>query len=198
MERASAGAICDASIVRGRKGFTEDMKAKGQYFAQCFDKDGNLKWEDTIDNVVTTVGKNHLLDNYLAAAAFTQTGPFMGLISSVSYTGVPVAADTMASHSTWYEVSATTYFPTVAARLTTNGGWAAAGSGSKALTGTVDFTIITNAGTVKGCFLVLGSGAVNTLGSTAGTLYSAGVFTGGDKVLGVSDVLKVSYTATLT
>jgi hypothetical protein len=197
-EIINASEIQYASIIRGANIYTEEMKAKGQYFAQCFDKYGNLKWEDTIDNVVTTLGKNFLLDRALAGSSYSAVGPFMGLISSVSYTGVPVAADTMASHATWYEVSATTYFPTVAARLTCNGGWNSAGSGSKALTSALSFSIITNAGTVKGCFLVTDTGAVATLGSAAGTLYSAGVFTGGDKAVGVGDTLQVSYTATLT
>jgi hypothetical protein len=195
-EKVSASEINDASVIRG-SGLTEEMVAKGQYFAQCFGPDGKLKWEDTIDNVVTTVGKNLALDTFLAGSGYTVVGPFMGLISSVSYTGVPVVGDTMASHGTWYEVSATTYYPTVAARLTTNGGWNSAGSGSKALTSALAFSIITNGGTVKGCFLVYGSGAVATLGSPAGTLYSAGVFTGGDKVVGVGDTLQVSYTASL-
>jgi hypothetical protein len=56
---------------------------------------------------------------------------------------------------------------------------------------------ITGAGTVKGCFMVLGSGALNTIMNTAGTLYSAGTFSGGDKVVGNGDTLNVSYTASM-
>ena len=189
--------ISDGIITRAG-GLTEEMQAKGQYFVQIFDGKGNLKSQDTIQNVVCSVGKILALDTFLAAASYAVVGPFMGLISSVTYTGVPLTADTMGTHGTWYEVSATTYFPTVAARLTTNGGWSAAtGTGSKSLATALSFTIITNAGTLKGCFLVFGSGAVATLGSAAGTLYSAGVFTGGDKVVQVSDVVQVSYTASM-
>jgi hypothetical protein len=47
---------------------------------------------------------------------------------------------------------------------------------------------------VKGAFLVLGSGAVTTNNSTAGTLFSAGTFTGGDKVVATGDTLTVTYT----
>jgi hypothetical protein len=196
MERAQANQHCDASIIR-KPSMLEACEVHGKYFAACIDKYGRLKWRDTIDNVVTTVGKNLALDTFLAGSGYTVVGPFLGLISSVTYTGVPVITDTMASHSTWYEVSATTYFPTVAARLTMNGGWSAASNGSKALSSALSFSIITNGGTVKGCFIVFGAGAVATLGSTAGTLYSAGVFTGGDKVVGVGDTLQVSYTASL-
>lgn len=191
MEKIAYSDSCDA-VVKPANSFNLD----GKYYFKCLDSDGNIKWEDTIDNVVTTVGKNAILDAAISGSSYSVTGPFLGLISSVSYTGAPVAADTMASHSTWYEVSATTYYPTVAARITTNGGWSASSAGVKSLSSTINFTIITNGGTLKGAFLVFGTGAVATLGSTAGTLLSAGVFSGGDKVVGVGDTVQVSYSLT--
>ena len=56
---------------------------------------------------------------------------------------------------------------------------------------------ITGSGTIKGCFLVFGTGALSTIDNTAGTLYSAGLFTGGDKVVVNTDTLNVSYSASL-
>lgn len=196
MEKANAIESIDATIIRG-SGEVASSWASGIYYTKCFDKDGNLKWEDTINNVVTNVGKNLALDTFLAGVSYTVVGPFMGLISGVSYTGLPAVGDTMGSHPTWYEVSATTYFPTVAARITTNANWTAASNGSKQITTAISFSIITNPGVLKGCFLVFGTGAVSTLGSGAGTLYSAGVFSGGDKTVGISDLVQVSYTASL-
>lgn len=193
MEQVNAIEAVDASVIRGA-GVGEQAEAHGRYLFQCFDKDGKLKWEDTIENVVTTVGKNLALDTFLSGSAYT-AATFLGLISSVSYTAV-AAADTMVSHAGWFEVSAVTYFPTVAARLAPT--FAAAASGSKATSSAVAFSIITNGGTIKGCFLVFGTGAAATLGSTAGTLYSAGTFTGGDKVVSVSDTVNVTYTASLS
>jgi hypothetical protein len=186
----------DAVIVRNSSE-EEVMEAKGTYVFKCFDKDGKLKWEDVIDNLVTTLGKNALLDAALAGSSYTVVGPFMGLISSVSYTTGPAAGDTMGSHGGWYEVAASTYFPEIAARITTNGGWNSAAAGAKALTSALSFSIINTGGTVKGAFLVFGAGAVATLGSTAGTLLSAGTFSGGDKVLSVGDTLQVSYSMSL-
>jgi len=197
MEGMKTTDLMDASVIRGASN-GDIFGIHGKYFFKCIDENGNTKWEDTIDNVVTTAGKNLALDTFISGSSYTATGPFMGLISSISYTGVPVAADTMGSHATWFEVSATTYFPTVAARVTTNAGWAAAAAGAKSLTAPISFSIITNGGTLKGAFLVYGTGAVNTLGSTAGTLLSAGVFTGGDKVVSTGDTVQVSYTLTLT
>lgn len=172
----------------------EQGQAEGIYFVQCFDKDGNLKWEDTIENTVMTVGKNLALDTFLAGSAYTATGPFMGLISSVSFTAI-AAGDTMASHSGWTEAG-TTNAPTFSARVTTNGGWSAASGGSKALSAALTFSM-TGAGTVKGCFLVYGTGAVSTILNTSGTLLSAGLFSGGDKTVASGDTLSVSYTLSI-
>ena len=56
---------------------------------------------------------------------------------------------------------------------------------------------ITGTGTVKGAFLVYGSGALATKDTTAGTLWSAGTFTTGDKAVANLDTLNVSYSTSL-
>lgn len=53
---------------------------------------------------------------------------------------------------------------------------------------------ITGSGTVKGAFIVFGTGAVSTIDNTAGTLFSAGLFTAGDKIVGNGDTVNVSYS----
>lgn len=191
-EKTNVASRCDAALVR-RSDANESGKAHGKFVAECFDKDGKLKWRDTIENVVCTVGKNVALDAYLAGSGYTVVGPFMGLISSVDYSEI-LAADTMAAHAGWKEAgntNAPTYAPT-----RKNCAWDAAASGSKALSAALSFGF-TGSGTVKGCFLVYGTGAVNTIDSTAGTLYSAGLFTGGDKTVTNTDTLNVTYTASL-
>lgn len=171
----------------------EQAFAKGTFTATLIDRDGNIKWIDEFSNIVVTVGKNLALDTYLAGAAYTVVGPFMGLISSTSYSAV-AASDTMSSHAGWLEAgnaNAPTYSGT---RKTA--AWAAASSGSKSLSAALSY-VFTGAGTVKGAFLALGSGALATIDSTSGVLYSAGLFAGGDKVVGSGDTLNVSYTASL-
>lgn len=191
-EKVKANDNSDAAIIRS-SGHHEKAEAHGVFTAKCFDKDGNLKWEDNFPNVVTTVGKNLALDTFLAGAAYTVVGPFMGLISSVSYTAVD-AADTMSSHAGWLEAGLANAPTYTAPRKTA--AWSAAAAGSKALSAALSFTL-TGAGTVKGCFLVYGTGALSTIDDTSGTLYSAGLFTGGDKVVIATDSLLVSYTASL-
>lgn len=145
-------------------------------------------------NLVTTVGKNLLLDTFLAGSAYTTTGPYLGLIGAVSYTTGPAAGDTMASHGGWTE-SGGTNAPTYTAPRKTLA-FSAASGGSKATSTAASYAITSGTNVViKGCFLVLGSGAVSTIDSTVGTLYSAGAFTGGDKTVSNGDTLTVSYTA---
>ena len=191
-EKLNASDNNGASITRN-SGHIESAEAHGVFTAQCFDKDGNLKWEEAFPNVVATVGKNLALDTYLAGSAYTVVGPFLGLISSVSFTAV-AAADTMASHAGWLEAGATNAPTYTAPRKTAV--WSAAATGSKALSAALSFAI-TGSGTVKGCFLSFGVGALSTIDNTAGTLYSAGLFTGGDKIVVSTDSLNVSYSASL-
>jgi hypothetical protein len=65
-----------------------------------------------------------------------------------------------------------------------------------ALSAALSFAI-TATDTISGAFLVFGSGAVSTVSSTAGTLYSAGTFSGGNRSVLNGDTLNVSYTASL-
>jgi hypothetical protein len=145
-------------------------------------------WAEPAHNVVCTVGKNLALDTFIAGSSYTATGPYMGLISSVSWSAV-AAGDTMASHSGWTEAGSTNA-PTFSARGTP--AWSSASAGAKATSSAVSFTM-TGAGTLKGCFLVYGSGAVTTLMNTSGTILSAGAFTGGDQAVSSGNVVTVTY-----
>jgi hypothetical protein len=84
-ETANAAAIADATVVRGATNH-EQAEAHGVYTVECIGPDGEVKWRDTIENVVCTEGKNVALDAALAGSAYTVVGPYMGLISSTSYT----------------------------------------------------------------------------------------------------------------
>ena len=171
----------------------EGGKIKGRYHFECRDKDGNLKWEDTIENLITTLGKNLELDTLLAGSAYSVTGPFMGL-SGAETTG-PAAGDTMASHGGWTEAGAGQTPDYSGTRKTAV--FSAAAAGVKALTAALTFTF-TEGGTVYGAFIVLGTGAVATKEDANGVLYSIGDFTGGDKTVADTDVLNVSWQVTLT
>jgi hypothetical protein len=61
----------------------------------------------------------------------------------------------------------------------------------------ITYTITGAGGTVYGCFLVTGTGAVSTQSSTAGTLYSEGNFATA-KVTTAGDTVSVTYSTTAT
>lgn len=174
-------------------GMGESAQAEGVYTFRCFDKEGGtLLWEQTIDNVVCTVGKNLMLQTALTGSGYTVTGPYMGLISSVDYTAV-AAADTMASHTGWKEAGSTNA-PTFAARIAPSFGTASAGAISTS--SPVSFTMTGN-GTLVGAFITYGTGAVSTLMDTNGTLLSAGAFTGGNQPVNSGNVVQVTYSLSL-
>ncbi len=151
---------------------------KGKFKFECFDKDGNLKWEKEADNAATDEGLNSVLNVYFHAATQISTW-YIGLITG---TGTLNAADTLASHAGWTE--GTDY---TGNRLE----WTEGAASSQSITnGTaVDFPI-TGTMTVKGAFL---SSAAT---GTTGTLFCTAAFTGGDQVVGNGDTLKVTYTVT--
>jgi hypothetical protein len=208
-EKVESKDSCSCDVIKGNQGeahgthevtcFDPDGNIKGNqgeahgtYEVTCFDPDGNIKWEDKLPNVVCTVGKNYMLtQSFVTANAIV--GPFVGLISNQSYTAV-AAGDTMASHAGWVEAgnaNTPTYSGT---RITPS--WAAAGSGNIAFSANANFSI-TGAGIVAGCFIVYGTGASNANGNTSGILWSAGLFTSGNKSANNGDTVSVSYSTGL-
>lgn len=182
-EIIAAAAACDASLIRGGS-LSEIVKPGGFYVAECFDKDGNLKWRDEIHNLVTTVGKNLLLDTILGNSAAG------AVVMGLKGTGTAVAADTQASHASWSEVGLANA-PAYSGNRPTPA-FSSAAAGSKATSAAVSFSF-TSGGTVAGCFINIGGSA--TKDNTTGTLYSAGDFTGGSKTVANTDSLNVTYTA---
>jgi hypothetical protein len=191
-EILAAGASALA-IITANAGVAEAMHALGRFTAECYDKDGVLKWRDEFPNTVMTAGKNQGLDAWLAGSAYTVTGPYMLLISSSSYSAIS-AADTMASHAGWLEGGGTNA-PTYSGNRPTCV-FSSASAGAKALSAALGFSI-TGTGTIKGVAIVTGSGAVATKDNTSGTLLSAGLFTGGDRSVLNGDTVNVSWSLSL-
>jgi hypothetical protein len=139
------------------------------------------KWQDDVNNLVTTAGKNDLLDKYLAGSAYTAAW-YLLLVDGGS-APTYAAGDTSASHAGWTEnagySNATRPAPS----------WGAAAAGSKASTATA-FNINAT-GTIAGAGLISNS----TKSGTTGVLYSCGSFSGGNRSVVNGDTLNVTYTA---
>jgi hypothetical protein len=178
---------------------TETVGIEGYYHVVCRDAEGNVKWEDGFPNLVNAVGKQLMLDTLLSGSAYTTVGPFLGLISGASPTFA--AADTMTSHAGWtefiaYTVSSSAVRGTATFTSATSTGTTPTNVTTKAAAA-ITYTVTGAGGTVGGCFLVTGAGAVSTLNSTAGTLYSAGAFATA-KVTTAGDTVSVTYSTTAT
>jgi hypothetical protein len=178
---------------------SETVGIEGAYHVVCHDKDGNLKWEESFPNLVNAVGKELMLNTLLSGSAYTTVGPFLGLISGASPTFA--AADTMTSHAGWtefinYTVSASAVRGTAVFGAASSSGTTPSNVTTKSASA-ITYTITGAGGTVGGCFLVTGTGAVNTQSSTAGILYSAGAF-GTAKVTTSGDTVSVTYSTTAT
>ena len=183
-DRLALRAHADATVTYGPNRIVgEVLELEGHYEVWCVGPDGREKWRDTIKNLVTTLGKNDLLDKYLKGAAYTQT-----IVMGLKGTGAAAAGDTQASHAGWLEVG-TANLPTYTApRKVVTMGAAAAGSSVSP----VQAFAITGAGTVAGCFI--NNGGLSTIDNTTGVLFSAGDFTGGSKIVANLDTVNVTYT----
>lgn len=178
----------------------ETVGIEGMYHVECRDAAGNLKWEESFPNLVNAVGKQLMLDTLLrTSGTYTTVGPFLGLVNGAS--PAFTAADTMVSHGGWtefinYTVGGSGVRGTAVFAASTSSGTTPSNVTTSAATA-ITYTINGAGGTVGGCFLVTGAGAVSTLSSTAGTLYSAGAFATA-KITSSGDTVSVTYSTTAT
>ena len=150
--------------------------------ASFFYKHGKLfhekVWEDEFVNTVVNEGLQHVLDTVFSAGAGISPW-YLGLTD-----GTPTvnAADTMASHAGWVEVTDYT-----GARKE----WVEVRSGqSMTNAASVAVYAIDGTATVGGAFLN------EDASGTAGVLMSAGALTGGDRAVVNLDTLNLTYTMT--
>jgi len=121
-EQSNFGDSASASVTRGAD-HNETLGIQGWYDVKCYDSEGNLKWEDTIENVVTAIGKQSLFDFYFGAtgtAGGTASGAnYLGLLG---YTGTLVTAGSFVVGSTYQIASVgTTNFTLIGAASNTVG-----------------------------------------------------------------------------
>jgi hypothetical protein len=178
----------------------EQLGIHGHYHVVCHDKDGNLKWEEEFTNLVVQGGKELMLDTLLTGSSYSVTGPFLGLTNQ---TLSPVATDTITTLVSGLSAEFTNYTvggSPVRGTVTFSPASSSGSTPSNVTTSTgssVTYLITGGGGTIYGCFLVLGTGAVNTQSSTGGTLYSEGNFSA-SKVTTAGDTVTVTYSTTAT
>jgi len=185
-DSATTGDAIGASVTINNS-VSASMMAGGVYHVQCFDKDGNLKWEDKAPNLVVNQGLKDMNDKYFSGAAYTAAW-YLGLVTGPGSGTTFAAGDTLASHAGWTEF--TNYSGNRGA--VTFGAATTADPSVITNPSPVQFTITGAGGTVAGAFL----SSVPT--GTSGILFSESDFQSpGDRVVVSGDVLNVTYQFSL-
>lgn len=161
----------------------EDLKLEEERLSREMRPHQYRAWEREDKNVVTNLGRNHILDTFWRGSSYTQS-VVMGLAGS----GTKAAADTQASHSGWSEVGGSN-----APTYTGNRKAVTMGSASSQSCVSPQQTFaIGSSGTVAGLFM--NNGGSSTKDDTTGTLVSVVNFDGGDEAVDDGDSLLVTYT----
>lgn len=163
----------------------DNVRFGGVFHVQCFDKDGNLKWETTEHNLVVNEGLQDLNTKYFKGSSYSAAW-YLGLITGPAASTTYAAGDNLTTHAGWTEFTnysgnrkavtfgtATTADPSVISN-----------SASPS-----QFTITGAGGTVAGAFLcTVASGA-------SGILFSESDFQSpGDRSVVAGDIINVTYT----
>lgn len=167
------------------KDFDASMALFNYYHVECIDPEGNLKWKETIKNLVTTEGLNYIMNAGFKSGSQVGTW-YVGLKD----TGAPAAGDSSSAIGTspaaWTEY--TEYSEANRQGLTLG----------TVTTGSVDnvgnvasFTISSPAPDVYGVFVV--DDNTKSASSPATVLYGVGDFASA-KVVDPNDTLNVTVT----
>lgn len=186
-DSAKSSEVISASVTQGSE-LRNTASAGGVYTVQCFDANGNLKWEEQMPNLVVNEGLQNMNTQYFKGSAYTAAF-YLGLVTGPGSGTTFSANDTLALHGGWTEFTnysgtrkavtfgtATTADPSVISNSASPASFAISGAG----------------GTVAGAFL-----CTVTSGSS-GVLFSAADFQSpGDRVVVSGDTLNVTYTFNL-
>ena len=180
-DRPSAGLVARTQAV-------EAPRAGGVFHVQCVDKDGNVKWEESMHNLVVNTGLQEMNTQFFKGNNYT-AALYLGLITGPGAGNTYAAADTLASHAGWTEFS--NY--SGARKLVTFGSATLADPSVIDNSGAPSsFSISGLGGVVAGAFLAtVDSG-------TSGILFSEANFQApGDRTVVSGDTLNVTYTFSL-
>jgi hypothetical protein len=185
--KAQSSDAVSAGLV-AKTGFADSARGGGVFHVQCFDKDGNLKWEDQMHNLVVNQGLQDMNTQYFKGSTYT-AGFFLGLVTGPGSSTTYAAGDTLASHIGWTEFTnysgsrkavtfgtATTADPSVISNSASPAQFSISGAG----------------GVVAGAFLC------TVASGTSGVLFSEADFQSpGDRTVVSGDTLNVTYTFSL-
>lgn len=186
-DKASTSDAVSAGLV-AKVGSTESANAGGVFSVQCFDKDGNLKWETQSHNLVVNEGLQDMNTKYFKGSTYTAAF-YLGLITGPASGTSFVAGDTLATHGGWTEF---TNYSGARKAVTFGTATTADPSVIDNSASPAQFSISGAGGVVAGAFLCTVSSG------TSGILFSEADFQSpGDRTVVSGDTLNVTYTFSL-
>jgi hypothetical protein len=194
--KSSIADSVQAAVTKDAVG-AESTGLGGFYTMTCFDKDGNLKWEEKFHNLVVDAGTTNLVNVYFKSGGATASW-YLGLVSGAS---APTYdhTDTMPSHAGWTELNAgTTYSGSVRPTCSFNASPTITGPSTSPVAGLYSATLSNSSSpavfSIIATAVVAGAFLNSQPTGTSGTLFSAGSFTGGNKNVAAGDTVNVTYT----
>jgi hypothetical protein len=156
--------------------------ASGRYTIKCYNKRGILRWSEVIDNLVVNEGLSYILQSALSNETAAITSWYVGLLAT---SPTPLATWTAT------EIASNDFVDYTEGTLPA---WTAGTESGQSVSNssTADFSINTNSSVIGGAYLI----STSAKATPAGTLYSAGAFSGGDKNADSGDTLQVTATFT--
>lgn len=188
MQKEIAKAVDTVSATVDKKvSSIESALAGGVFTVTCYDKDGNLKWEEKNHNLVVNEGLQDMNTQYFKGVTYSATW-YVGLITGPAASTSFSANDTLALHGGWTED--TNY----------SGNRKAATFGTAT---TADPSVISNSASpaqfaITGTTTIAGAFLTNVASGTSGVLFSASDFQSpGDRSVVNGDTLNVTYQFSL-
>jgi hypothetical protein len=193
MQKEIAKAVDTVSATVDKKvSSIESALAGGVFTVTCYDKNGNLKWEEKNHNLVVNEGLQDMNTQYFKGVTYSAAW-YIGLITGPSSGTTFSATQTLASHGT-----------------TGGGGWTEdtnyAGNRKAATFGTAttaDPSVISNSASpaqfvMNNTTTIAGAFLCNVASGTSGILFSASDFQApGDRAVVNGDTLNVTYQFSL-
>ena len=184
--KSKANDAIEAGITKNG-GLNGSASGGGVFHVQCFDKDGNLKWEESAHNLVVNQGLQDMNTQYFKGSGYTAAW-YLGLVTGPGASNTYAAGNTLASHAGWVED--TNYSDN---RKTVTFGTAT----------TADPSVISNSASpavfsINATTTIAGAFLTNVATGTSGILFSVANFQSpGDRSVIIGDSLSVTYTFNL-
>lgn len=173
---------CETESTGAEVNTSFNVTPRSFYQVECW-REGVCIWREEFYNLVTTAGRNKLLDAcFKTGEAANQW--FVGLVDNASFTGY-TALDTMASHAGWLDNTSYSNGTRPAYVASAPSGGSMDNIASRAV-----FNINASA-TIRGAFLTDSS----VVGGAVGTLYGEGDFTL-VRIITAGDTINIGITLT--